>query len=252
MLSCFGEGLGGLLTGFGPTAVGYLVQGGAKFAGYEFWKTQLVAYSGGLDAAVPHRTAIYLTSAAIAEFWADIALAPLEAVRIRLVSNRTYATGLVSGFARMAREGGLRELYAGFLPLACKQIPYAVGQFTVNEWAHEQVNSLMSTDTRENLSTLQNTGVTLGCGVVAGFAAAVISQPGDTILSKINKGEGGNGSTLHRLGTIARELGPVGLFSGLGPRMLMTAFLVAGQFMLYKGIKSSLNATNGVEITKDS
>lgn len=27
-----------LLTGFGPTAVGYLVQGGAKFAGYEFWK----------------------------------------------------------------------------------------------------------------------------------------------------------------------------------------------------------------------
>jgi solute carrier family 25 phosphate transporter 3 len=29
------EGPKGLLTGFGPTAVGYLVQGGAKFAGYE-------------------------------------------------------------------------------------------------------------------------------------------------------------------------------------------------------------------------
>lgn len=29
------EGTRGLLTGFGPTAVGYLVQGGAKFAGYE-------------------------------------------------------------------------------------------------------------------------------------------------------------------------------------------------------------------------
>ena len=29
------EGAGGLLTGFGPTAVGYLLQGGAKFAGYE-------------------------------------------------------------------------------------------------------------------------------------------------------------------------------------------------------------------------
>ena len=26
----------GLMTGFGPTAVGYLVKGGAKFAGYEF------------------------------------------------------------------------------------------------------------------------------------------------------------------------------------------------------------------------
>lgn len=29
------EGGRGLLTGFGPTAVGYLVQGGAKFSGYE-------------------------------------------------------------------------------------------------------------------------------------------------------------------------------------------------------------------------
>lgn len=29
------EGPKGLMTGFGPTAVGYLVQGGAKFAGYE-------------------------------------------------------------------------------------------------------------------------------------------------------------------------------------------------------------------------
>jgi solute carrier family 25 phosphate transporter 3 len=29
------EGPKGLLTGFGPTAVGYFFQGGAKFAGYE-------------------------------------------------------------------------------------------------------------------------------------------------------------------------------------------------------------------------
>lgn len=29
------EGAKGLMAGFGPTAVGYLVQGGAKFAGYE-------------------------------------------------------------------------------------------------------------------------------------------------------------------------------------------------------------------------
>lgn len=29
------EGPRGLLTGFGPTALGYLVQGGGKFSGYE-------------------------------------------------------------------------------------------------------------------------------------------------------------------------------------------------------------------------
>lgn len=53
-------------------------------------------------------------------FFADILLTPLEATRIRLVSQRGYAKGLTSGFARLVREGGVRELYAGFLPILCK------------------------------------------------------------------------------------------------------------------------------------
>ena len=53
-------------------------------------------------------------------FFADILLTPLEATRIRLVSQRGYATGLVTGFTRLAREEGVRGLYAGFLPILCK------------------------------------------------------------------------------------------------------------------------------------
>ena len=56
-------------------------------------------------------------------------LAPLEAVRIRLVSDRKYATNLATGFKRMAAEGGLKELYAAFIPLYLKQGPYS-GQYT--------------------------------------------------------------------------------------------------------------------------
>lgn len=61
------EGARGLMTGFGPTAVGYLVQGGAKFMGYEFWKKKFVEIAGSQEAAVKHRTAIYLGGAATAE-----------------------------------------------------------------------------------------------------------------------------------------------------------------------------------------
>ncbi len=78
------EGTRGLLTGFGPTAVGYFFQGGAKFAGYEaavqsrrqIWqgedlttvqKKYLVELSGSREAAIQNRTAIYLGGAAIAE-----------------------------------------------------------------------------------------------------------------------------------------------------------------------------------------
>lgn len=55
------------MTGFGPTAVGYFIQGGAKFAGYEFWKKQLVTLAGDKDTAVKYRTAIYLGAASVGE-----------------------------------------------------------------------------------------------------------------------------------------------------------------------------------------
>ncbi|KAI0246133.1 mitochondrial carrier domain-containing protein [Lactifluus subvellereus] len=56
------EGLSTLLTGFRPTAVGYFIQGGAKFAGYEFWKktfvTQLYGHRDAIHPlSLPHRIA---------------------------------------------------------------------------------------------------------------------------------------------------------------------------------------------------
>ena len=41
----------------------------------------------------------------------------------------------------------------------------------------------------------------------------------------------------HRLKVLAQQAGFRGLFAGLGPRMIMTAGLVAGQFIFYQGIK---------------
>ena len=61
------EGPKGLLTGFGPTAVGYLAQGGAKFAGYEYWKKKFVEIAGSQEKAVEHRTLIYLGASSVGE-----------------------------------------------------------------------------------------------------------------------------------------------------------------------------------------
>lgn len=41
----------------------------------------------------------------------------------------------------------------------------------------------------------------------------------------------------HRLSVLARQAGLRGLFAGLGPRMVMTAGLVSGQFVLYGSLK---------------
>ena len=114
------EGAGALLTGFGPTAAGYFVQGAFKFGGYEFFKKKCID-TLGYETASKNRTAVYLASAASAEFFADIALCPLEATRIRLVSEPGFANGLVGGFGKILKNEGIGAFYAGFGPILFKQ-----------------------------------------------------------------------------------------------------------------------------------
>lgn len=78
----------------------------------------------------------------------------------------------------------------------------------------------MSEQKRNNLSRTESISISLGSGIVAGFAAAVLSQPADTLLSQINKGHGPKGSMASRLVGLSKELGFRGLFAGLGPRMV--------------------------------
>lgn len=81
----------------------------------------------------------------------------------------------------------------------------------------------------------------LGSGLLAGFAAAIVSQPADTMLSKINKTKGLPGeSTVSRLVKIAGELGFRGSFAGLPTRLFMVGGLTAGQFAIYGDIKKAL------------
>lgn len=120
---------------------------------------------------------------------------------------------------KIATTEGFASLYAGFIPILAKQVPYAIGQFTVNERCTEFIYKQMDAETRQNLSTTGTFGITLGSGIIAGFAAAVLSHPADTLLSQINKGHGPKGPMVNRLLTLGKEAGFRGLFAGLGPRM---------------------------------
>jgi hypothetical protein len=72
---------------------------------------------------------------------------------------------------------------------------------------------------------------------MAGFAAAFVSQPADTMLSKINKTKGLPGEgTMTRLVKIGKELGIRGSYSGIGARLFMVGTLTAGQFAIYGGM----------------
>lgn len=75
---------------------------------------------------------------------------------------------------------------------------------------------------KNTMSAPAQTVANLGAGLIAGFAAALVSQPADTMLSKINKTKGlpGEGTT-SRLIKIAKELGIKGSYAGIGARLFM-------------------------------
>lgn len=237
------EGVMALSTGFGATAGGYFVQGWFKFGGVEFFKIKAVE-SLGEQKAWDSKQVIYLGSAAAAEFIADIFLCPLEAVRIRAVSDPEFCDGLADGFSKMLKTEGVGGFYAGFGPILFKQVPYTMAKFAVQGNAAEAIYGSMG-KTPAELDSGTNVGISLASGVIAGVASAIISHPADTLLSKVNKaGAGGDGPIFKRLMNIAAETGFVNLCTvGLLPRCVMIGTLTAGQFGIFDTVMGALGAS---------
>lgn len=67
-----------------------------------------------------------------------------------------YATGLVSGLTKIASTEGFSSLYAGFIPILCKQVPYAIGKSALSTpvgSADIQVNSRSTSDVPNSSTT---------------------------------------------------------------------------------------------------
>eukprot|EP00522_Entomoneis_paludosa_P003642 CAMPEP_0172471546 /NCGR_PEP_ID=MMETSP1065-20121228/67870_1 /TAXON_ID=265537 /ORGANISM="Amphiprora paludosa, Strain CCMP125" /LENGTH=321 /DNA_ID=CAMNT_0013229649 /DNA_START=1794 /DNA_END=2759 /DNA_ORIENTATION=- len=238
------EGAMALTTGLGATVMGYFIQGWFKFGGVEFFKIQAAKYLNDEQKTWDNKTTIYMGAAAGAEFIADLFLCPLEAVRIRAVSDPEWADGLADGFVKMAKTEGIMGFYAGLVPILFKQIPYTMAKFVVQGNAADAIYGSMGKSPSE-VSKGTGVGISLASGVVAGVASAIISHPADTLLSKVNKkGAGGDGPMLTRLMKIAGEMGIVNLCTtGLVPRCVMIGTLTAGQFGIFDTVMSALGAS---------
>jgi len=239
------EGSAALLTGVVPTFQGYFVQGWFKFGGVEICKTKFAQMCSSERDAYQKRDVITLGGSAVAEFVADIFLCPYEACRIRAVSDPTYANGMFATGQKLVGEMGVvNGLYSGFGPMLFKQIPYTMAKFAVQQKVAEKIYNGLG----KSPSDMSKSGVltvSLGSGVVAGVAAATISQPADGLLSKVNKkGAGGEGSMMVRLGRIAAETGFVKLCTqGLFARWIHVGLITAGQFAVVDACMMSVGAS---------
>jgi len=236
------EGAAALASGLGATAAGYFVQGWFKFGGVEFFKVNFAKQLGDRK-AWDNRTSIYLASSAMAEFIADLFLCPLEAIRIKSVSDPSFPKGVAGGLQHVMSTQGVGGLYAGLGPILFKQVPYTMAKFAVQGKTAEAIYTATNS-TPDTSSKGTNLAISLGSGVVAGVAAAVVSHPADTLLSMINK-QGGDksGSTTTRLIRLAREAGLKKLCTvGLIPRCVMIGTLTAGQFGIFDTVMAALGA----------
>lgn len=229
------EGYGTLLKGLGATAGGYFLHGAFKYSFYEIFKT-ILSHSPG-DALKPG-FAIASVAGFFAECIACILLCPMEAIRIRSVSDPSFPSAVLPGMRVIMRLEGLYGFYKGLPAIVLKQVPYTVGQFVSFELSLTFVKYLVNTLLHLQLVSF----VSWTAGLLAGISAGIMSHPGDTILSKINNNNNHNqdqsdGSAITLIIKVARHEGIIGLFVGLLPRLVQVSLMIGGQFAIYDTIK---------------
>merc|ERR1711936_186523 len=145
-------GAKGLVLGWAPTAIGYSAQGLCKFGFYEVFK-KIYSDMIGEENTYLYRTSLYLASSASAEFFADIALSPMEACKVRMQTSPvgTFPTTLRGAFPRIMKEEGVNGFYKSLVPLWCSKSEQLV--------------------------------VTFAAGYIAGVFCAIVSHPADTLVS---------------------------------------------------------------------
>lgn len=119
------EGAGALLTGLGPTIVGYGVEGAMKFGVYEVSKPILKSILASLFEKSKINTDPYafLLSSIFAGAVAAVLLCPMESLRIKQVTDDSFANeSLLTGLPRLIQQDGFLSLFGGLWAMLAKQV----------------------------------------------------------------------------------------------------------------------------------
>lgn len=228
------DGYRGLGKGWAPTAIGYSLQGLGKFGFYEMFKI-MYANVLGEELSYTWRTSLYLAASASAEFFADIALCPLEACKVRIQTQPGCSPLLRKVLPQIVKEEGFGGLYKGLGPLWMRQIPYTMMKFAAFERTVELLYKHVVPKPRVDCTKGEQLVVTFAAGYIAGVFCAVVSHPADTVVSKLNQDKGSTAVDA------AKKLGMAGLWKGLTPRIIMIGTLTALQWFIYDAVKVYLN-----------
>ncbi|CAJ1341027.1 unnamed protein product [Effrenium voratum] len=227
------EGWRGLLAGWEPTVLGYLWYGVTVYPGYEFFKRLYLS----LFPAEELRVLLVVLAGATATVFACFGVCPAEACRIRMVANPELdQQGLLKVVQLISERDGLGILYDGLSTLLVRQVLFGMMKFLVFDYFADFVFDLQPVLAERMETQLL---VSLFSGAVAGVVSSIVSQPADTVLTRMNQKEG-RANFLDTAKEIFESEGVGGFFAGLGSRSVWAACIISGQFFLYDVCKSFL------------
>eukprot|EP00744_Colponema_vietnamica_P008736 GILI01012456.1.p1 GENE.GILI01012456.1~~GILI01012456.1.p1 ORF type:complete len:325 (-),score=70.42 GILI01012456.1:187-1116(-) len=230
-----GKGATGCFKGWMPTLFGYSAQGAFKYGLYEVFK-DFYSNLAGEKITKEWTGAIWLSASASAEFFADIALCPMEMVKVKMQISPKGTVPLQLGAAinYMQTTPGTGFPFRSLVPLWSRQIPYTMAKFYFFERVVCLFYEHVFTAPKETYSKSTKLGITFASGYIAGIICAIVSHPADTLVSLSNKpmyaGKG--------YGEIAKSFGYSNLFTkGLGTRIIMIGTLTGLQWWIYDSYK---------------
>ncbi|MQM20701.1 hypothetical protein Taro_053727 [Colocasia esculenta] len=217
------QGPSALWRGWGGKLFGYGAQGGFKFGLYEYFKK---VYSELLVGQ--NRTFVYLLSSASAQVFADVALCPFEAVKVRVQTQPRFAKGLVDGFPKLYASEGFTGFYRGLFPLwGLSILMFSTFEHSVDILYHHVIQKR-----KEDCSRVQQLSITCMAGYISGAAGTVISNPADNIVSSLYNKKADNALQA------VRSIGLINLFTrSLPVRFTLVGPLITLQWFFYDTIK---------------
>jgi solute carrier family 25 phosphate transporter 3 len=233
------EGARGLTHGWLPTFIGYSAQGLFKFGLYELFK-DVYSNAAGQENAKNYKGVIWLAGSASAEFFADIALCPMEMVKVKVQTSPagTFPTAFGAALAQMnSQRAEFRFPFGSVVPLWSRQIPYTMAKFYFFEKVVQLFYTNVFTEPKASYSKPTQLSITFASGYIAGVICAIVSHPADNLVSQMGKKENKGKS----FGQMINEQGYYRLCTkGLGTRVLMIGTLTGLQWWIYDSFKTAM------------
>ena len=231
------EGALFLLQGLAPTCIGYGVEGALKFGCYELCKPLFATLTSSDFVNL-------LLASTVAGAIASVVLCPAEDVRIRLVSDPSYAPGAVAALSKIAKTEGTFSSFKSLPAMLAKQVPYTMGKQVSFDFFCELAHGMFAVVATDALMRQRLDGFTpVVAALPSAIIACVLSHPGDAVLTEYTSKSQAldmHDDVLGSLLTILGTGGFKGLFTGIKARLLHIIGILWIQLVIYDKLKQLL------------